>query len=59
MNMPNLASVHHFIRRAFWASVSLGSWAIEIWQTVSKTIAAIKARLNLKNGISPLLIQVY
>jgi hypothetical protein len=43
MNMPNLASVHHFILRAFWASVSLGSWAIEIWETVSKTIAAIRS----------------
>jgi hypothetical protein len=33
MNIPNRASVHHFIRRVFFASVSFGSWANEDAET--------------------------
>jgi hypothetical protein len=42
MNIPNRASVHHFMRWAFWASVSFGSWAGETFAAASRTAAEIR-----------------
>jgi quinol-cytochrome oxidoreductase complex cytochrome b subunit len=36
MNMPNRASVHHFILWVFWASVSFGSWAGAICEIINR-----------------------